>query len=64
MSRQWFREVADIKSKITAIQKSLNPVQKSAAKTALSEAGLPTALKTVTDIEVLNKCLEILSNIK
>lgn len=57
-------EVADIKSKITAIQKSLNPVQKSAAKTALSEAGLPTALKTVTDIEVLNKCLEILSNIK
>ena len=57
-------DIADIKAKIAAIQKSLNPVKKSAAKTALSEAGLPTALKTVTDIEVLKKCLETISNIK
>ena len=57
-------EVADIKSEISAIQKSLNPVQKSAAKKALTEAGLPTAIKSVTDIEILKKCKEILTSIK
>lgn len=57
-------EIVSIKEQISTIQKSLNPVQKSKAKTALTEAGLPTALKSVTDIEVLKKCLEILSNIK
>ena len=57
-------EIVSIKEQISKIQKSLNPVQKSKAKTALTEAGLPTALKSVTDVEVLKKCLEILSNIK
>lgn len=57
-------EMADIKVKISTIQKSLNPVQKSKAKAALTEAGLPTATKTITDIEVLKKYLETISNIK
>jgi hypothetical protein len=57
-------EMADIKAKISTIQKSLNPVQKSKAKAALTEAGLPTATKTITDIEVLKKYLETISNIK
>lgn len=57
-------EIADIKAKISTIQKSLNPVQKSKAKAALTEAGLPTATKTITDIEVLKKYLETISNIK
>ena len=57
-------EVADIKAEISAIQKSLNPVQKSAAKKALADAGLPTAIKSVTDIEILKKCKEILAGIK
>ena len=57
-------EVADIKAEISTIQKSLNPVQKSAAKKALTDAGLPTAIKSVTDIEVLKKCKEILAGIK
>lgn len=57
-------EVDDIKEQISAIQKSLNPVQKSKAKAALTDAGLPTAIKSVTDIEVLKKCLETISNIK
>lgn len=57
-------EVAEIKSEISAIQKSLNPVQKSAAKKALANAGLPTAIKSVTDIEILKKCKEILTSVK
>lgn len=57
-------ELVSIKEKISAIQKSLNPVQKSKAKAALTDAGLPTAIKSVTDIEVLKKCLETISNIK
>lgn len=57
-------ELASIKEQISAIQKSLNPVQKSKAKAALTDAGLPTAIKSVTDIEVLKKCLDTISNIK
>lgn len=57
-------ELTSIKEKISAIQKSLNPVQKSKAKAALTDAGLPTAIKSVTDIEVLKKCLDTISNIK
>lgn len=57
-------ELTSIKAQISAIQKSLNPVQKSKAKAALTDAGLPTAIKSVTDIEVLKKCLETISNIK
>ena len=51
----------DIKAKITAIQKSLNPVEKTKAKAALTEKNLPIAIKSVTDTETLNKIYEILS---
>lgn len=51
----------DIKAKITAIQKSLSPVEKTKAKAALTEKNLPIAIKSVTDTEILNKIYEILS---
>lgn len=51
----------DIKTKITAIQKSLSPVEKTKAKAALTEKNLPIAIKSVTDTETLNKIYEILS---
>ena len=51
----------DIKAKITAIQKSLSPVEKTKAKAALTEKNLPIAIKSVTDVETLNKIYEILS---
>lgn len=57
-------EITEIKSKITAVQKSLNPVQKSQAKKALEDAGLPTQAKSITDIEVLKKYLDTISSIK
>lgn len=57
-------ELTTLKEQISTIQKSLNPVQKSKAKAALTDAGLPTAIKSVTDIEVLKKCLNVISNIK
>ena len=57
-------KISDLKAEISAIQKAMNPVQKSHAKKALTEAGLPTAIKSITDEGVLNKCLEVLSNIK
>lgn len=57
-------DLTAIKEKISAIQKSLNPVQKTQAKTALTNAGLPTATKSITDIETIKKYLEIISSIK
>lgn len=57
-------KISDLKAEISAIQKAMNPVQKSNAKKALTEAGLPTAIKSVTDMGILNKCFEVLSNIK
>ena len=51
----------DIKAKITAIQKSLSPVEKTKAKAALTDKNLPIAIKSVTDAETLNKIYEILS---
>lgn len=57
-------KVEDIKAQILAKQKSLNPVGKSKAKKALEDAGLPTATKTITDIETLKKYLEVISNIE
>ncbi len=53
-----------IKSQIAEIQKSLTPPQKTEAKKKLAEAGLPTAIKSVTDEEILSKALEILSSFK
>ncbi len=57
-------KISDLKAEISAIQKAMNPVQKSNAKKSLTEAGLPTVIKSVTDIGILNKCLKVLSNIK
>lgn len=54
----------DIKAKITAIQKSLSPVEKTKAKAALTEKNLPVAIKSVTDTEVLNKIYDVLSAFK
>lgn len=54
----------DIKAKITAIQKSLSPVEKTKAKEALTEKNLPVAIKSVTDTEVLNKIYDVLSAFK
>lgn len=51
----------DIKAKITAIQKSLSPIEKTKAKAALTEKNLPIAIKSVTDTKTLNKIYEILS---
>lgn len=53
--------IDDVKAKIKSLQASLNPVQKSEAKKKLTEASLPTAFKAVTDIDVLNKVVEVLS---
>ena len=55
-------ELDDIKAKIKSLQGSLNPVQKSEAKKKLTDAGLPTAFKTVTDIDILKQVVEILSS--
>lgn len=57
-------EVDDIKAQISAKQKSLNPMQKSKAKQALTDAGLPTATKNIDDIETLKKYLDTISSIK
>lgn len=57
-------EVDDIKAQISAKQKSLNPMQKSKAKQALTDAGLPTATKNIGDIETLKKYLDTISSIK
>lgn len=51
----------DIKAKITAIQKSLSPVEKTKAKAALTEKNLPVAIKSITDTEILNKIYDVLS---
>lgn len=53
--------VDEIKAKISAIQKSLSPVEKTKAKAALTEKNLPVAIKSITEIEVLNNIYEVLS---
>ena len=56
--------IDDVKVKIAEIQKSLSPVDKNKAKAALTEKELPTAIKSVTDIDVLNKVYTVLSEFK
>lgn len=56
--------VDDIKAKITAIQKSLNPMEKTKAKAALTENNLPLAIKSITDMETLTKIYDMLSTFK
>lgn len=57
-------KISELKAEIAAIQKSMNPVQKSNAKKALIEAGLPTGIKSVADENILGRCLEVVSKIK
>lgn len=47
-----------LKAEINACIKSLTPPQKTEMKKKLTDAKLPTAFKSVTDINVLNKVLE------
>lgn len=47
-----------LRTEITDYIKSLTPVQKTEMKKKLTDAKLPTAFKTVTDVAVLNKVLE------
>lgn len=46
-----------VRAEINACIKALTPPQKTEMKKKLTDAGLPTAFKTVNDIEVLNKVL-------
>lgn len=54
----------DIKAKIAEIQKSLSPVDKNKAKAKLTEKGLPVAIKSVTNIDVLKSVYKVLSEFK
>lgn len=47
-----------LRTEITTFIKGLTPPQKTEMKKKLTDANLPTAFKTVTDINVLNKVLE------
>jgi hypothetical protein len=47
-----------LRAEINACIKALTPPQKTEMKKKLTDAGLPTAFKTVNDIDVLNKVLE------
>lgn len=48
-----------IKKEIIAKRNALSPVDKKAMKEKLESAGLPTAYKNVTDVDILNKVLEM-----
>ncbi|WP_294559806.1 AAA family ATPase [uncultured Mailhella sp.] len=48
-----------LRAEINATIKAMTPVQKTEMKKKLTEAGLPTAFKAVTDIEVLKTVLSI-----
>ena len=54
-------DVKDLQSKIKNIISKMDPVAKKEMKTKLETAGLPTAFSKVTDIEVLNNILEVVS---
>ena len=51
-----------LRTEINAVIKSMTPVQKTEMKKKLTEAGLPTAFKTVTDVEVLKTVLSIVKH--
>ena len=54
-------DVKDLQSKIKNIISKMDPVAKKEMKTKLETAGLPTAFSKVTDIEILNNILEVVS---
>ena len=51
-------DVDTIRAQITEFIKSLTPPQKTEMKKKLTDAGLPTAFKSVTDVVVLQKVLD------
>jgi UV DNA damage repair endonuclease len=51
-------EVDALKAEIIAKKKALAPLQKAELKKKLDDAGLPTAYKNVTDVEILKKVLD------
>lgn len=51
--------IEDIKKEIITKRNALSPVDKKAMKEKLEKAGLPTAYKNVTDVDILNKVLEM-----
>lgn len=57
-------EIESIREEISLAQKALSPIGKTNAKKALSDAGIPTAISKIEDIETLKKALEILQNSK
>lgn len=52
-------DIEKIKKEIIAKRNALSPVDKKAMKEKLEKAGLPTAYKNVTDVDILNKVLEM-----
>lgn len=52
-------DIEAIKKEIIAKRNALPPTEKKAMKEKLEAAGLPTAYKNVTDVEILNKVLAI-----
>lgn len=52
----------DIKKEITDKLKALSPIDKKTMKDKLVLAGLPTIFKSITDIEVLNNVLQVISS--
>ena len=57
-------EIENIREEISLAQKALSPIGKTNAKKALSDAGIPTAISKIEDVETLKKALEILQNSK
>ena len=57
-------EIESIREEISLAQKVLSPIGKTNAKKTLSDAGIPTAISKIEDIETLKKALEILQNSK
>ena len=57
-------EIESIREEISLAQKALSPIGKTNAKKTLSDAGIPTAISKIEDIETLKKALEILQNSK
>lgn len=52
-------DIEEIKKEIIAKRNALPPMEKRAMKEKLEAAGLPTAYKNVTDVEILKKVLEM-----
>ena len=52
-------DVEVLKKEIIAKRNALPPMEKRAMKEKLEAAGLPTAYKNVTDVEILKKVLEM-----